>query len=425
MESLLENLTLQLLSGESAQIPVTLSPHRCARLFLDPHCTELERYAYAEGEERMDYQLMKRFIFTAHNNLVEMDLSIQQSRVIQPLEELTRLKKWYEELERFLEKPVEVIAEALFFQKQEGFGGVRKDMEARIELVKSHKNRAEISKRQLTLLKNQLQELPKGSKAYQEKLEKYKRGNGEYVDRIHEISKLKTEIEKLYGAIETFKKEQTTAFVSLFLEEARQAKGRMLETLDKLAYRFDTVLWEVARESPVIRRFFSDAKIEGSFSSKTYLRYFINQLDEDNLSDELQRLKELSEYLEKVNTKSVFVLVADSEEAMEIKAQVERVDKDFRVTAAAGVDRIEIELRQGRRIDLLIVDYDLRYRNGLDLVRELWKRFPEMKKRTATMLRFLRPTYEQVNEAGRAGVHFMSWIGKDRTTLAEKVRMVL
>jgi len=144
-------------------------------------------------------------------------------------------------------------------------------------------------------------------------------------------------------------------------------KDRLLNILNARAYEFDYVLWSNAKESPYIRKFFTECKIEGSYCSKTFLNYYLKSLDKDKLSEENQKLVELLRYLEDNFTKRIVVLAKDLDFAEYLKILVEKIDKDISVVASTSpVDMINYAKKH--IVDTVILELDLRLMDGFEFI---------------------------------------------------------
>ncbi len=96
-----------------------------------------------------------------------------------------------------------------------------------------------------------------------------------YVDLLNFIGNQKDALVSENARMKRFREEHLTAFGSVYTPMTNDIKSRFLALLDTKAYDFDTTLWSRAKFSHNVKHFFSNSRIEGSFSSKTFLRYFL------------------------------------------------------------------------------------------------------------------------------------------------------
>ena len=83
-----------------------------------------------------------------------------------------------------------------------------------------------------------------------------------------------------------------------------EIKYDIIDTLNVLAYRFDKELWRSAKRSKPVQKFFIEARIEGLYSSKTYMKYYINKLDIKKAGENTVKLMR---YIEQYNKSYNFV----------------------------------------------------------------------------------------------------------------------
>jgi hypothetical protein len=108
-------------------------------------------------------------------------------------------------------------------------------------------------------------------------------------------------------------------FIKSFTSLAHDYELLLLQILGAQSYIFDRMLWEKAKKSRVIKRFFSEAQIDGEFSSKTYLKYYLNTLDKEKASQEQRGLFKLYAYLKTLEDYTAVILLDDVDELLELK----------------------------------------------------------------------------------------------------------
>lgn len=117
----------------------------------------------------------------------------------------------------------------------------------------------------------------------------------------------------------------------------------------------------------IYQKIFIDCKIEGSYSSKTFLSYYLKSLDKDKLSEDNQKLVELLRYLEDNFTKRVIILAKDLDFAEYLKVLVEKIDKD--ISAVASTSPVDmINYAKKHIVDTVILELDLRLMDGFEFI---------------------------------------------------------
>lgn len=75
-------------------------------------------------------------------------------------------------------------------------------------------------------------------------------------------------------------------------------KDMISRILNYKAYDFDSYLWKNAVRSKSIKEYFKASGIKGTYSTETFLRYYLKTLDKDNLKEEQEELFKLLHYFE-------------------------------------------------------------------------------------------------------------------------------
>ncbi len=414
-----------LLAGSSTQIPVSIELEQCLEDFFRCYSTIIEKNNfYRNAEKKLNFLLMKRFVFTAYNNLVEMDQSISKGKVSKPYRLLISIRKKYDELTQYVSKPVTVAFDQLFLSRQANYIEV-------LEYLEYAKNRIDAANASLrgiqskiTSAKERLSIISSNNPEFEELNSELKKYNGMYVDTLQDISDKKTEVNILSAVKDAFSSENLESFKNAFTATSAEKIGALIDILDALTHELDMLLWEEARESIIIRKFFKIASIEGSFSSKTYLKYFIRNLKKESVGSEYEQLIELYNYLEGISNKNILIVTTDTDRSEEDKKQIEQIDKDYTVMTATNPDKIPIEHKK-MGLHLVIIDFEQRYGDGVDYVSKFWELFPTAKRCVQILMRFQNPTYESLNKAGKSGIKHMMIHSNDPSKMIDKLRQVI
>lgn len=420
-----KNIIDRLLESNYENIPVDEDVKWCVFSFFNAFDEKMDEFKHhAKSEKRLNYQLMKRFIFTAYNNLVELDQAISRGKVYKPNRDMRMMQGIYNELQLFSAKPIAVSYERLFLRKQKSYLEVKESVDLMLAKMEMAKSRATSLKAQMNRYQDHMKLLDGKSDEFLAMEKEYKKCNGQYVDNLHLISVIKEQREVLQNKIKQFEIENLEIFSAEFYDILNRTVDSMNEILDGLAYEFDTLLWEEARNSDVIRKFFAESKIQGSFSSKTFLKYYLKSVDEEQARGHNKELFNLLSYLESVSTKHIFILGSDSDETQGLRYAVESIDKDYIVTSAISSDRVFVE-HQRRDINLLILEYRLKGTTCREFLNELWKRFPETKNEMAILILFDHATFDEVDEMGFAGVNYFLHKSRIFDEIGEKIRTII
>jgi len=319
------------------------------------------------SEKKLNFFMLKRFLNTAYHNLKQIDRSISEGKFKEIEAELKFLYKIYGSFVRITSLPSEVAFEMIFLENQSGY----KEAQIKIKSLKSELEHARRIERSLkselehkeALLKEGNME-PQKASLLESQIKPIRR---DYTDAIFEAGRAKEDIVAITKVMDAFKAQYCDEFAKVFKESVIFLKDRLITILNAKAYEFDYILWSNAKESPYIRKFFTECKIEGSYCSKTFLSYYLKSLDKDKLSEENQKLVELLKYLEDNFTKHIIVLAKDLDYAEYIKILVEKIDKDINVIASTSpIDMINFAKKQ--IVDLVILELDLRLMDGFEFI---------------------------------------------------------
>lgn len=397
----------QIIKGEQDHINEDIPMEECLDHFFAHFNDSISQFSHFEhADKKLNYLLMKRFIFTAYNNLVEMDHTIAIGKVSKPKRQIENVRKQYEELQNHIKKPLSLNFEKFYLSKQSTYNKIRDTYESKKSLIETYNTNAATINMTLRDIEKEMRENRKNKKRIAELEARHKKLNSNYVDTLQVISELKEQVTRLASMLEEYKKRYYSPFNQIFRNKTQTIADRLLNILDGIAYDFDTLLWMEAKGSEIIRSFFRDSKIQGSFSSKTYLKYFLKNLDDQNLSEEYGQMLELSNYLDEFSSRNIFILGEHHERIYADKEIIEAIDKDYTVIAETNPDKLIVE-HQRKALDIIIIDNELRNTNGIEMIEQFWENFPNTKERVSILLRFYKPTYDILTKAGKMGIkHF-------------------
>lgn len=376
-----------------------------------------------EFSRRLDYIKMKRFLLTAYNNLAEMDASISQGRAKKPYQKLLRTQKIHDELAQYAKKPLAMNYEKIFLVRQSAYLCAKSEIARLEKLIDFETGRVLILAGVLERTKEYLSKLEKNSPEYEKINQSYKKNNREYVDRLHSQSETKAELQRLKSLLSRFESSHLIEFSRGFEAKMAELAKRAVTILDVVSYEFDTILWDEAKNSKVIRKFFEESKIEGSYSSKTFLKYYLKSLP-DAKSDEIKGLRDLLSYLDTACTRNIIIVGANSEDVSRYRFLVESTNKDYFVIETTNPDKISLEYKN-IGLDCIIIEHELKNTNGVEVIEGFWEEFGGARDRVVVMIIFSAPDYEAINRAGRAGVKYFFMKSHPDMEFAAKIQSIV
>ena len=211
-----------------------------------------------------DYIKLKRFIDTATNFLSEIDDNILNGLAGKLYQDVNSLYLFYKD---FLKKSK--YTEYVFYQEYlENF-----------EKYRAIKEKVEQLKKSMEEYNLTIQSTEEQMKNISEKDSNFKRLKKIYVDSIYELSKVKDEYYQAKKEMEDIEKNESMKF----FPEFNKLKEINLKKLEKIInvklYYFEKMLWCNASKSSLIIKFFNESNIDGDFSTKTFIKYFLKNVD--------------------------------------------------------------------------------------------------------------------------------------------------
>ncbi len=253
---------------------------------------------------QLDYFLVRRFLLTAYNDLRGLDSSLHRNpEVKEKLDEIQELHKAYYTIRDRVEMS-KLAFEMIFLRSQPEylkFIRYKEQCLNRISILSQVEESLfpDIQKKE-ELLKKLPAKQEEKRHALEEELKSLRR---HYVDAIHENAGLAEEL----NTMEDIKATYTEKYYDHFVKELLKRGGEYMKVLGKIlnyrAYDFDRLIWKYAGNSKMVGEYFSNAGIQGNYSTLTFLRYYLKTLDKEKAREEQKELYKLLEYLEKREAK--------------------------------------------------------------------------------------------------------------------------
>jgi len=211
-----------------------------------------------------DYVELKRFIDTATNFLSEIDRDILSKLAGKLYQDITSLYEYYNDFNKKTK-----YTEYIFY----------KEYLETIDKYKKLKDEVEKFQKSMEEYSNIIQSSEEQLKIISESDSNYKKIKKKYVDAIYEFSKVKEDFYKAKEHMSEIEKAEQMKF----FPEFNKLKEHNLKKLEKIInvklYYFEKLLWFNASKSPAVIKFFDDSNIEGDFSTKTFIKYFLKNID--------------------------------------------------------------------------------------------------------------------------------------------------
>lgn len=252
-----------------------------------------------QSKAKLDYFLSKRFLITSYNNLKSLDPSLHDHRDIkEKLNTLRELHKAYYRVTERADVP-QLAFEIIFLRSQPEYTKYLKDKEDMTNRISTLNIFINSIEPEIKQGEAELKKMSKGDRSREALEDRLKPMRGNYVDSIHE----KLELEKALANMKDIKALYTEKYFDFFVTEladlSEEYQKVLAEILNYKASELDYTIWEHASRSKLIREYFDDAGIEGDYSTKTFLKYYLGTLDKKQLGDEQVELFKFMDYLNK------------------------------------------------------------------------------------------------------------------------------
>ncbi len=253
------------------------------------------------SKKQLDFFLSKRFLMTAYNNLKNFDPAIHDHNdITEKLKLIKKLQKAYNTTGDKDNVP-ELAFEMIFLRAQPEYVKFISDKERCLSHISVLKTLEESLLPEIREREAEINKLKKSDKRRTLLENEIKPIRGQYVDGVEKKAVL---IEEL-NAMEDIKEIYTEKYYESFIDELSKLsveyKNVLSTILDHKAGELDNLIWENAAKSKLIQEYFFDAGIEGDYSTKTYLNYYINTLDKSKMGTEQKELTKFLKYLEKID----------------------------------------------------------------------------------------------------------------------------
>jgi ActR/RegA family two-component response regulator len=305
----------------------------------------------------LDYSLMKRFLNTAYNHLADKDPSFVDA-------ELMGLKVTLEEMHHIFNETAdkkqfpELKFETVFLKYQKIYQMCLREFEKNKGQFQQYNTAADTMSKKIKTAEKKLRELPIKSKEYSDLDLNTKQLRSKYVRMLDAISHIEKANKKLKTLMEDFKVKYEIDFVREFKAVAEKTFEILTISLNSKAYKFDQYMWEMAKKSQGIKKFFLEANIEGGFSSKTFLKYYLSNLDKSKLNAEHKDMYKLLEYLESMEKRQILIVDDKFDILPSLTYFANHIDREFKVTSAIPSDAIRQAFNT--KIEYMIVNINIK-----------------------------------------------------------------
>ncbi len=234
---------------------------------------------------KTNYIELKRFIDTAVNFLKNIDKKILEGLAGKLYGDINVLYDFYKNFEK-KSQYAELVFYNEYLENMEKYKSLKEEYESLKKSIEKYTATISISE-------EKLKSMPSTDPGYK-KLKKM------YVDAIHELSKKRDRFQEVKEELANIEKKEELQFFPKFNKYKEMYLKKLEKVINVKLFYFEKLLWYNASRSRPIVKFFDEAGIEGDFSTKTFIRYFLRNIDmsKSRNSDWLNYLQKILKVVE-------------------------------------------------------------------------------------------------------------------------------
>jgi hypothetical protein len=223
----------------------------------------------------VNYFILKRFVDTAIKNFENHDIKLKEGLLGKIYDDLSGLQHYFSNF-----KKLNRHAKVVFTQQFLPSIGLFQDLQDKIN---SLQRKISANQHIMTVTTNELEILKEPTNVTEEQyLKSVKRKN---VDAIHDLGKAKEQLAILTTKYHALERMLEKHFIKMFEPTRDNLINHFMTIINVKTYYMDLLLWKKSSESDKIRTFFSNARIQGDFNIKTFLMYYIRNIDTEKTHD--------------------------------------------------------------------------------------------------------------------------------------------
>jgi len=272
--------------------------------------------SHLQNSLSLPYKKVKRFILTAFHNLVEIDANINNNTLHMTYKKLEEIEMYHNALLKEARIPLEINIAAvldkdadasvktkierlldipftkIYLDKQTNYNKLKEQFEQNKQISAQSLSNAKMLEPKIEKLEAELLKMSTRSAAYAKIEARLKEMRKQYVDLIDKAQSLKEDNENIINDLREFRDTYRLIFIKFFFQKAKVLAEILEREMNCIAYEFDKILWDNSKKSRSIQNFFKEAKIEGSYSTKTFIKYYLKNLNEGKMNkDDIELLE--------------------------------------------------------------------------------------------------------------------------------------
>jgi hypothetical protein len=231
-------------------------------------------------ESRIDYFKLKRFIVTAIRNIKDIDFTVFGGLLHKLHDDVFKLFDYYSD---FISRNSVsgVIYERDFLKQFKPYVEIEKNMTA----AQAHKSTYESRMRSIENMISDIERSPDKKKDTAEGKLEIKRLKEKYADAVHHFAVSRDKLKDLSTQLQDLTNLFKPMFMNLFEMSKDDYIRRLSRVINIKSFYLDKLLWDRASKSARVKKFFSDAQIEGEYDTKTYINYYLKNIRVEHSKD--------------------------------------------------------------------------------------------------------------------------------------------
>ena len=238
-----------------------------------------------------DYFHIRRFLFTAIHNLLEIDKGIKSGVLEKLMDDVDNIYKYYDLIYQATKRS-SLVMQKDFLSKYTMYQKIKKELDDNIIQKNLYEAQDKKSKEKI----DELEALPSLDDEQEAML---KKARGQNADAVHNSAEAREIVATAYEKEKLLKSKISTIFDEIFIPKKNEVLRGLINIINLKSYCLDQALWYYAQNSKSIQRFFEISQIKGDFSLRTYIDYYLKNLDNAN-SKEIEILKKTMRDLDAV-----------------------------------------------------------------------------------------------------------------------------
>ncbi|RAX56672.1 hypothetical protein CCZ01_08805 [Helicobacter monodelphidis] len=347
-----------------AYLEVTKDVHDCLFNYFSAFSSLLQNYQDISPESpEEDFLKMRRFLLTAYNDIHDIDFNVIDKPLAALKSELDKIFRYYTEFKTKSGYSVQYAYEKIFLMQQPQYVALIE----KIAYIKGRINQAAVQEKSLALqIKERERELEKWdskTKSFAVFEKNLKAMRKRYADLVYFLGKQRDLVAKLVRVRVIFVERFFAIFRESYEPTVKEFEQHLLRVLNVKSAELDKTLWTKAKQSRLVRNFFIKSGIVGTYSSKTFLKYYLRNIDQEKAGDEAQKLFALLNYMESISTKNIVLVRSSLDVATSNKELLEKFDKALQIRIMRDPQEIFNPPKMSKqgvfdRIDLMIIEFE-------------------------------------------------------------------